>query len=84
MDDLAQSAGDLGTDFLPGELAQGGPRTEKLACEIDVDDGVPVFQGHLGDGRIFLQTGIGNEDVEPAKGLEGFGEQRFDLVLLRY
>jgi hypothetical protein len=43
---------------------------------------LPVLECHLGDGRVFLDTRIGYQDIDAAERLDGFVEQARDVVFV--
>ncbi|MNI83108.1 hypothetical protein D3C73_1398860 [compost metagenome] len=69
---------------MPVEDAQGGAGAEELPGEVDADHVVPVGERHVHGWRVFLQAGIGHQDVQGAEGFEGFYEQVFDVLFLRH
>ena len=60
----------------------GFSRTQKLASQVDVDDGLPLLKRHLVDRRIALQTRIGDHDMQRAEMRDGLRKHRLDLVLV--
>src|SRR3984957_3023705 len=50
--------------------------TQKDAAKIDVDDPLPLRPSHLVHGRVELQRGIWDADVEPAKFLNHLAKHR--------
>ena len=59
------------------------PRAQKLAGQIDAEDFVPLFQGHVGESGIALQAGIVDENVDRAVLAHGAVEHFLNLVLRR-
>ena len=55
-------------------------RTEKLTCEVDADDRVPLFQGHFVEGCVLLEPGIINQNVDGAVSVEHFREHRLHFI----
>src|ERR687894_716754 len=47
------------------------------AGEVDLDDPVPVFDGHLADGLVQGDAGVVDQDVEAAVGVEDFPDDSF-------
>ena len=46
------------------------------ALEVDVDHEVEVLVGHLQQGLVPQDTGVGDQDIQPAEGLHGFLHQQ--------
>ena len=55
---------------------------QELAGQVDADHRVPLLERHLLEGRVLLQAGVGDQDVDRAERLEHPGEHRLDLILL--
>ncbi len=83
-DDLAQRARDFGARAAAQELAHRLAGAQKLPGQVDIDDGFPLRQRHFVERRVALQPGIGDNDVERAKGRAGFLEHLGDLRLARH
>src|SRR5690606_14820074 len=68
---------------LVAELTNRFLSTQESTSEIDVEDPLPIAQGELGEGSVALNTGIGNENVEPAETLDEGLEHRATRILIR-
>ncbi|MNY39765.1 hypothetical protein D3C86_1744670 [compost metagenome] len=80
-DDLAGGPGHAFANTLPVENTQGGTGAEELPGEVDTDHLVPVGEGHVDGGGVFLHTGIGHQNVQITEGVKGLRKQSFDVVL---
>ena len=78
-DDLARRARYLRNDAASQEFANRGAGAQELAGEVDTKYRVPVLQGHVLEGRITLQPGIGNEYVDGAELRAHVGEHIANL-----
>jgi hypothetical protein len=67
----------------PEELAHRRSRRKKSTCQVDIDDGLPVCEGHILDGGRSLNTGIGHKDVQCAEAVHGLGHHCPDLIFTR-
>ena len=63
----------------PQKFSHGLARTKKLPGEIDTYHGVPLPERHLVKGRVALQAGVIDEDVDGPKSRQQLGEHRCDL-----
>ena len=59
---------------------QGGADGVEGGGEIDGDDGVPLVDRELVDGRDMLDAGVVHQNVDRAVGLSGLGHHLGDLV----
>src|SRR5579872_6909238 len=82
-DDLAGRSRHAGDDATPLHRPHRRAATQELAGQVDRDNRVPVGQRHLGKGRVALQPGIGDQDVDATKPLDMGAEHRLDLGLVR-
>ena len=57
-------------------------RAEELPGEVDANHRVPILKGHIDQIGIFLQAGVGHQNIQMAEGVEGLREQAFDIGLL--
>jgi hypothetical protein len=62
------------------KFASGGAGTEELTGQVDVEHELPIGQAHLDQRRILLQTGVVDQNVKAAPGLDDLGEHRLDFV----
>src|SRR4051812_39692356 len=69
VDDAARSAVE--------HVLQDRPRQVERARQVDLDDPVPVFDGHLADGLVQGDAGVVDQDVEAAVGVEDFLDDSF-------
>src|SRR5919106_1294399 len=81
-DDLAGGAGDLGAHAAALELLDRLAGAQELAGEVDPDHRVPLLERHLLEGRVLLQAGVVDQDVDRAEFSQHLGKHRLDLVLL--
>ena len=82
-DHLAGGNRDLFVDAAPDELARRLALAEKLAGEVDSEHRVPLVERHVEEGRILLQPGVGDRDVQRAEFGDRLLVHRDDLVLFR-
>ena len=54
---------------------------EKLASQVDVDDGAPLLQRHLGYSCIALQAGIGDQNIQPAERVDELRKHGLHVAL---
>ena len=60
-------AADVRTGTLAAKLAQCRTGAEKLPGQINIQHAVPLLQRHIGKRSIFLQAGVGHQNVQRAK-----------------
>src|SRR6516225_5583860 len=60
-------------------LSTSGVRRQKCAIQMDGEELLPFRKLELIDRRHGLNAGIGNKDIEPAKGLDRFGDAGLSL-----
>ena len=71
-------------DAAAQKLARRLALSEELPREVDVDDGVPLLEGHLGERRVALQPGVAHRDVQGAEVVDRLGKHRDDLVFFAH
>src|SRR5262249_13957519 len=81
-DDLPRGTGHLWHHPAPLKFAYGLTGTEELSGHVDADHSVPLLEGHLVKGRIALQSGVVDQNVDSAKLIEHALKHRLDLVFL--
>ena len=64
------------------EDAHRGPRAQELPGEVDTNHGVPILKAHIDQIGVFLQAGVGHQNIQVAEGIEGLCEQALDISLL--
>ena len=80
-DDLAGLPREDGIDALADHRPRGGSRAEEHAGQVDAEHGVPLLEGHLGEGGIALEPGVADQDVDATPGPEHLGQHGLDLGL---
>ena len=65
------------------ETANGFARAEELAGKVYADDPLPLCEGHLIEGRIHLDPGVVDQDIDPPEFPSSRLEHFADLVLFR-
>ncbi len=69
--DVDDLAGSFGLKEMPDHLLCG----EEDTFEVDVEDTVVIFFGHFPKRRVGFDTGVVDEDIEPAEMLDGCGDE---------
>lgn len=65
------------------ELARRRADAKELPGQVDADHRIPLRQRHGGKGRVALQAGVGDQDIDCSELADHARGHRIDLVLLQ-
>ena len=83
-DDFSGRAGNLPVDPPPLEFPNRFPGAEKLAGEVDIDNLLPLLQGHLLEWGVPLDSGIIHQDIDGSEMVQGRVEHAHYIRFYRH